>query len=93
MLAKTELDEAGQQLLQIADYIEIHGWCQECYRINDTVCILGATKELFPNDDPDEVKAILKLHEHLGTDVAEWNDNEKRTKEQVINKLREVAYL
>jgi hypothetical protein len=93
MLDKTELDTAGQQLLQIADYIEEHDWCQGAYRSSGgQVCILGAARELF--SDHDQTQGMLKLFEHLGNmNVDEWNDEEGRTKEQVIDKLREVAFL
>lgn len=92
MLDKTDLDVAGQQLLEIADYIEKHGWCQHAYSIGERVCILGAARKLFPDEDPDETQGVLKLQKLLDEPVVGWNDEDDRTKGQVIDKLREVAF-
>lgn len=86
-------------LLRAADVIEECGWCQGAYSMMDgRVCAIGAIKVaigLSPDDDEEDTAFVIArraMSDALGVQfVHEWNDDEKRTKEEVTAKLRAVA--
>jgi hypothetical protein len=94
---ETEIDEAGKILLDTADYIERHGWCQNVYQNGlGNVCIMGALSRIVhrPVQLPEgRIMEILpRLTKYLGvTRVDSWNDAPGRTKEQVVDALRGAA--
>lgn len=89
-----KIDEVAQVLLDAADYIDKHGWCQNKLEDDDgRVCVMGA---LYRVNTP--WSAYSKLFRHLSVnikvlDVPFWNDAHGRTKEEVVSVLRKVAYL
>lgn len=96
-IVKSLVDETGQVLLDAADYIERHGWCQ--YIVEDNqgrVCIGGAISAAASNSDQDDlyVYALVRLDKYLHSYklVPFWNDTPGRTKEEVIAALRAAAY-
>lgn len=91
-------------LLKAADLIENNGWTQNFMARNveglsvnqlsieaSCFCILGAMLNISGNHADDAAK-ILRDHLNI-PHIAMWNDNPSRTKEEVINALREAAKL
>jgi hypothetical protein len=104
-MSMRELDEAekvrsGRRLLSdAADAIERNGWTQgETISSTGGVCALGAIG-LAAAELPDRdarcwaivVTAKRILRNALHGPIAEWNDAPRRTKDEVVAKLREVA--
>jgi hypothetical protein len=88
-----QVDEVGRQLINAADYIEKHGWCQNTYWDEQgRVCALGAIRRAnaLTRDAND---AAFKMLRFLDGSVHGWNDAPGRTKEEVVAVLRKVAYL
>lgn len=94
MLAKPELDAIGQCLLRAAEYIEIHGWAQYIDRTYDgRVCIIGAISQTRDKQQGISVDEIAKyVRSQLNNSIVHYNDKPERTKEEVIDKLKEMAY-
>ena len=88
MLAK--LAPHKQALLDAADYIRKHGWCQgESFGEGETVCAAGAIWSVNIDQWED---AMWALADHIGTpNVGDWNDKPDRTKEEVIAALEQAA--
>ena len=92
-LGETEIDGAAKILLDAADHIERHGWCQNVYTngLGD-VCIMGTLLQVVQWPDYLEGRAkevFPRLKKYLGvTRVDDWNDEPGRTKEQVVAALR-----
>jgi hypothetical protein len=89
-----QFDEPWRQILwDAAAYIDRRGWCQ--HNMEDAegaVCMLGAVRAAAKSNKVERGKALLALTLNLGNmDVANWNDSHKRTKAQVVGKLRSVA--
>lgn len=85
------LTKQQQILLDAAQYIRVHGWCQG-YLKDGTggVCVLGAITTV--HKDPYLMGAsIEKLEAYIHSWPAKWNDVPGRTKEQVIQALEEAA--
>src|SRR5713226_1598447 len=94
---KPELDEISQHLLLAADYIEKHGWCQ--YSLQDQegrTCLEGAILKTTPFNHASHTHLVNVLERlSLVTGIRTgwvWNDLPERTKDQVVNALREAAY-
>src|SRR5882672_8217887 len=95
-----EPDEIGKIYLEMIDTINERGWCQgHLIDINGSVCAAGAYSEtqILSTDNDISIwkashKAWQTLVHSVGDSVAEWNDVPGRTKEQVIEKLKELAY-
>jgi hypothetical protein len=86
--AQPQLNDMGQCLLQAADYIEKHGWCQgSAVKPDGRVCIVGALDRIGANTE----YICYKLHERIGN-VPIWNDKSYRTKDEVTGLLRKMAY-
>jgi hypothetical protein len=96
-LSEAEIDEVGKILLDAADYIERHGWCQKAYQNGlGNVCIIGALSQVVQWPDDRQGRVIMeispRLKKYLGaTRVDNWNDALGRTKEQVVAALRGAA--
>lgn len=89
MLARPELTSVQKEILAIADHLEKHGWCQNVlYDDDDKCCIIGAALRagVLSLDTP------FALTIGLGGNIITYNDAPGRTKEEVIQKLREIAY-
>ena len=83
-----------QQLLRdAADLIEQKGWCQRAYSDGNGYCAIGALLHIDHNDiSRSYLSATHSLEANIGS-IATWNDQQERTKQEVIAKLREVAQL
>ncbi len=101
------LDSVEQHILRATDYIEKHGWCRNSLEtIDGRVCLQGA---LMRTDLTTSYSLNLAHHQtlsnaylaadyrvrtYLGASTThEWNDSFAGSKEEVIAKLREAAYL
>ncbi len=93
---------ASEVLLKAADYLEEHGWYQggfsPSWKVGDThpPCCAGGAINMIVNGQPDNLngsfEAMNLFRGYLKTDyMTAWNDNRYRTKEEVINALREAA--
>jgi hypothetical protein len=100
MLYDKKWDQKQQQsnpgrrlLLAAANYIEEHGWCQGALEnINGQVCLVGALDKTKDYNDQGYYPAILAIQDIIGPRFGEWNDQPGRTKEDVVNLLRQVAH-
>jgi len=101
-LGETNIDNVGQVLLEAADYIEWHGWCQHiAIGPAGKLCAVGALLHVaIPNIkhstvwemSPLALSAFAKLRRYLGTDgIESWNDTRGRTKDEVVAALRAAA--
>ncbi len=94
MLARPELDEAGKILRSAADYIEKHGWWQGCRgsHPHGKTCLMMSIWAI----DSYAIEAADRVTHYLGfenrAEAVQWNDAPERTKEQVVEALREAAY-
>ena len=88
------VSEQQKLLLDMANYIEKHGWTQGCHRRWwGAVCIIGAFDALMPEYGSHTThEAMYSLSRSLPNPIAVWNDQKGRTKQEVVNKLREVAH-
>lgn len=94
-----DIDQAGKVLLSAIDILNNRGWCQggSGRRVDGSVCIAWAI-QLAITENPclnaEEVALYNNVRAKLdiGANIAIWNDFEGRTKEQVIEKLREAAF-
>ena len=89
-LGETEIiDEVGKILLEAADYIERHGWCQNVYQNGlGNACVMGALLQVVRTTSRDG-KSLSRLRKYLDvTSLENWNDAPDRTKEQVVEALR-----
>lgn len=84
-------------LLDAADLLEHHGWIQGSLGCPRTgMCAVGAiTHAAYGNVSPIDYEsfneATRRINQACGFGVEGWNDTQGRTKEQVINKLKEAA--
>ena len=96
-----KVDVAGEILLRAADLIQREGWCK--YRLQDTqgrICLYGAIIKATPknqyNESTDGIRRLeryLKLRGPLEmVNIAVWNDNKCKNKEQAIEALRGAAW-
>lgn len=95
MLAK--LPPAQKALLDAAQYIREHGWCQYTTEtVDGRVCAMGAIYRavsppvslyVSPAAGPVQI-----LGHYLGVEfIGEWNDRPERTAEEVIAALEQAA--
>jgi len=106
------LSENGQILMDAANYMDEHGWCQKhASEPNGSVCFYGAIAavvgavrfvdgNLFRIDkDTPNFKRFAAIQHLIDTPstfisgAADWNDKVAKSKEEVVAKLRELAYL
>lgn len=87
-------EEAWQKaLLDAANHIEAHGWCQRQSSRNDgATCMIGAIAKVCVYSKP-YTRAIGQLHRLVGKWPEKWNDQPERTKEEVIAMLHKAAKL
>lgn len=87
-----ELDAASKTLLRAAELLERDGWCQGAYFDGNSACTIGALMDAAA-DIQDRNAAIYRLKDALdGWNIFNWNDAPGRTKEEVVAKLRAVAF-
>jgi hypothetical protein len=88
MLAK--LPDERQAALDVATYIEDHGWCQSRLRsVGGAVCIMGALHTV--RDDQSFWPAYQFLYGFFGGEPAYFNDAKGRTKDEIVAALRAAA--
>ena len=89
----SRLDDAGEVLLKAAEIIEERGWCQNALSNGTGFCAVGALGMASrERGGQGFTEAWARLEANvLGLNVADWNDNPFRTKEEVVAKLRAVA--
>ncbi len=88
---KPIVDEIGECYLKAIEVIEQKGWCKgHLLNAQGEVCMVGAIQMTnVPYNAKDD--ALRLLHRTLGL-AGHWNDAPERTKDEVIAKLKEVAY-
>ncbi len=88
--AKVEpkLEPWQKHLLDAAQYIRDHGWCQKALMDDEgRVCLLGALGKI-PGD---QAIPRQRLRSIIGINLVNWNNSPKRTKKEVIAALEEAA--
>lgn len=81
-------------LRRAADIIEENGWIQGTLVDDETgaVCAIGAIQQACRQiDTPTYWSARNALGQYVDDGVSIWNDDEDRTKEEVLAALREAA--
>ncbi len=96
------IDEISKHIVRAADWLEANDWIQKkLFGPNEeSACILGALVKVDPDHivgsslgTKDAYTASERIRKHLKVGlIGLWNDTPERTKEQVINMLRTVAY-
>lgn len=88
--ARRALPQERQDILNAADYIREHGWCQgTMMSLGGQVCIFGALTAVLGGR---MLSARAFLDKALGMPAHWWNDAPGRTKEEVIAKLEEIGW-
>lgn len=93
-----DAQEWRQILLDAAQYIRDHGWCQNALRSEDgRVCLHGAIATVIrvPGSmyDPREGWCLRKVRMYLGAPCEiDFNDAPERTAAEVIAALESAAY-
>src|SRR5260221_13082211 len=106
------LSENGQILMDSANYLDEHGWCQKhASEPNGSVCFYGAIAavvgavsfvdgNLFRIDKGNPnykrfaaIQYLVDTSRTFISGAAKWNDYAAKSKEEVVAKLRELAYL
>src|SRR5258708_3170413 len=93
MLYDPGRSQTSTTLLDAADYIPMHGWCQHILR-NTTgeVCLIGAIVSV--GADETRHLAFQAMRNFLDTQwLSFWNNESERTEEEVIAALEEAAAL
>lgn len=91
VIQPAQLEPYRQGLLDAADYIRGHGWCQG--RLENTrgmVCIVGALNKVIDSVDARN-RAGIALTKALSYDPVKFNDTPGRTQEEVIALMEAVA--
>lgn len=97
---KLDLDEDQKVLLRVRDYIQEHGWCQNFFENGKgEVCLAGALRKVLglpiidstPNEN-NYYRFLGKFELVIGSTVGRWNDEDYRTKEQVIDVLDQLIW-
>lgn len=98
-----KIEQWRADLLATAEYIRQHGWCQNTMRVNGRVCMVGALADytMGPGWALKPVKSLptfpryrvaySALRNFLREPPAQFNDQEARTKEEVISALEAAA--
>lgn len=84
-------------LREIKDLLKKHGWTQGAYKNHDGLCLVGALYEACSRvsltDRPIQAEVQTYISDAVGetaghcTTITAWNDNENRTKKQVLKML------
>lgn len=102
MLARPELTQAQKDLLAAADYMDRHGHCQ-CSLTDDrgSVCFTGSLNAVFTGNPKQSidlkeksrfVKAYNLMSNYVEMRPVEFNDVSGRTKNEMVQAMREAAY-
>ncbi len=90
MTSRRLLDPVARTLLDAADYIDDHGWCQgQSWDLVGQVCAGWA---IYRSNRQFQLQAAARLRGHLNiSDIATWNDRPGRTRDEVTAALRAAA--
>lgn len=93
------LTEAQRVCVEAADYIEKYGWCQGTIaKPTGDVCLMGALRAAAGIPDKAQwtalgTAALNLVHATLPCILpADWNDEEQRTKDEVVALLRSASH-
>lgn len=94
MLAKLPADR--QVFLAAADLIEINGHCKFLREVGGSFCVLGAISKAVTGD-PWKLSGFEPVcrtfEKQIGARfAASWNNEDERTKEDVVSALRSTAF-
>lgn len=91
-------DLISEALLRAAAHIEQFGWQRYMFgAANEPCCLVGAIRvvlkiPLEEHADERVIKAIERVQKSSKIQsLADWNDAQERTKEEVLNALRKAA--
>src|SRR6266478_2330338 len=86
----TTLDPTTDVILGTIDYIETHGWVKGAAARGAERCIVYAMRAVAGAHSHilDLAEERVKMANGITTDLPFWNDVKERTKEQVIEALR-----
>lgn len=89
-----EKRKARKLLNDAADLIEEEGWIQGEEHNSGGYCAIGALKRISGSEWPHITKAHIvavgALSSRVASPIVDWNDAPGRTKEEVVNTLREA---
>lgn len=85
---KVETTPERQALLDAADYIEEHGWCQRQMEDGMKVCAMRALMVVAPLSVAVISEVMLRRHIGAKWGIPAWNDAPERTKEEVVEAMR-----
>lgn len=99
-----DLNEADRLILKAADYMDEHGHVQGTLWDDDgRVCAQGAVlrvgkMEGYPQNNIFVCKALSKLNKQVRlkygrAGIVTWNNEPGRTKEEVVDFFRQIAYV
>lgn len=75
--------------------IEKCGWCQKQYNSpKGEICLMTALSRAFffyPDRDANHALVLHRLLKKIRTGIVSWNDTPGRTKEEVIDVLRQLG--
>ena len=96
MLYNTEwdIDPAGKILLNAADRLLRHGWCQGYLSDGSgRNCMVGAIQKSAAAHVEGYGEAFRRLSDYLRTvAIVDWNDTVCKSKEEAIDALRAAAF-
>lgn len=93
MTSRRLLTSEAKLLLDAADRLEEHGWCQGV-AVDRTgrMCVVGAVS--YHADKAGKIwpAAVDRIQRQIDAlDIAAWNDAPGRTQDEVVSMLREAA--
>jgi hypothetical protein len=100
---EVELDEISLHILRAIDYLNEHGWCQfDTENPGGQVCLQGALIATDRKESRASYGTFMDANGRITklinggdpyTYSHHWNDMLGRTKDEVVAKMREAAYL
>jgi hypothetical protein len=97
---RSELDQVGVTILDAVAFIEEHGWTRKGYAVFGRRCAVGGLRAVSSDKDllDEAQKAILlvanrptRYRHYEYRCVEHWNDDDKRTSEEVLRTMRAAA--
>lgn len=98
-----KVDEIGQVLIDAADYIEMHGWCQHHLINGKASCALGGIERVLSGVTPRKrnilrekararlTRFVMRLRKNCYYNVPSWNDDFRTTEKNVLSGMRNAA--
>ncbi|SRR5216683_1820189 len=88
----TTLDPTTDIILGAIDYLEQYRWCQYAAVRGNQRCVWGALREVAGESNRGMLDAACRRVEQMNNipsfDLQDWNDVRGRTKDQVLDALR-----